>query len=109
MLDGTDGSSSNAGGKIVLEENDVDLHEDLTGIDMRLRYEHGTNYLHLEAVQSGVRKRIATGNVSLGGDEILITNSGDDAKALGLGTPYFYGMEYAHTATAYPQEISWLQ
>ena len=104
LLDGTDGSSSNAGGKIVLEENDVDLHEDLTGVVMRLRYEHSTNFLHLDAIQSGVRKRIATGNVSLGGDEILLTNSGDDAKALGLGTPYFYGMEYVHTATAYPQE-----
>ena len=72
--------------------------------DMRLRYEHGTNLLHLDMIDSGVRKRVATGSVSLGGSEVLITNGGDEAKILGLGTPYFYGMEYAHTATAKPQE-----
>ena len=103
LLDATDGSGSNAGGKITLEQNTSDLFEDLTGVDMRLRYEHSTNLMHLDAIQNGVRKRVATGNVNLGGDELLITNSGDDAKALGLGTPYFYGMEYAHTPTAHPQ------
>ena len=106
LLDRTDSSGSNAGGKIVIEQNDSDLFEDLSGIDMRLRYEHSTNLLHLDAIQNGVRKRIATGNaqVDSDGDFVHITSSGDDTKVLPFSTPFFYGMEYAHTATASPQE-----
>ena len=103
LLDGTDGSSSDSGSKILIEQNTSDLGDDLRGVDMRLRYEHNTNLLHLDAIQDGVRKRVATGTNDLGGDEVTIFNGGQSSKILALATPKFYGMEYAHTLTAHPQ------
>ena len=47
ILDGTDGSASNAGDDLNLEAQSSTA---TAGLSLRIKYEHGTNKMHLESV-----------------------------------------------------------
>ena len=71
------------------------------GASMRLKYEHGTNKLKLDAVRSGVRETLAVSDTALDGNPIHISLGGNSTRLPTTTGVQYYGWEIAHTPDNY--------
>ena len=74
---------------------------DCAGASMRVKYEHGTNKLKLDAVRSGVRETLAVSDTALDGNPIHISLGGNSTRLPTTTGVQYYGWEIAHTPDNY--------
>ena len=69
---------------------------DLSGSDVRIRYEYGTNKLKYYTLENGVRTYIATADATLDGSPIYISIKGQRSYVPNATGVQVYGWEYVH-------------
>ena len=84
-------ASQSAG--VTLTDN-VDLTFDYSGLDVRIRYEYGTNKLKYYTVVNSVRTHIATADATLDGNPIYISINGQRSYVPSASGVQVYGWEY---------------